>query len=130
MAVEGVFNTLVDGIIVLYSCHGGVRKGIVTQGGQRVVSLLLLLGHPGVGFNAVCLGYRGTVDAVAAGKGTLISASHPSIAVGWQVLIKLVHIKAFHIGNDIATQLTYVHSTKVNIGLATSVVLNGVFFML
>lgn len=47
------------------------------------------------------------------------------MAVRRQVLIKLIDIKAPHVGDDFAAQLANVHSSKVDIELATSALLYG-----
>lgn len=96
-----------------------------TQSGQRVLLLLLLLGHPGVGSNTGWLADWGTVDGVAAGIANLCCTIHPSMAVRRQVLIKLVNIEASHVGDDIAAQLTNVHSSKIDVELATTALLHG-----
>lgn len=97
-----------------------------TQSGQReLLLLLLLLGHPGVGSNTGWLANRGTVDRVAAAVASLRYTIHPSMAVWWQVLIKLINIEASYIGDDISAQLTDVHSSKINVELAASALLHG-----
>lgn len=91
-----------------------------TQGGQRV-----LLGHPSMSPHIGCLADWGTADAIAAGVTSLGCSGHPSVAVWWQVLVKLVDIKAPHVGDDLAAQLTNVYSSKVDVELATGAFLHG-----
>lgn len=51
-------------------------------------------------------------------------SSQPSMAVRRQVLIKLINIKAPHVGDDFAAQLANVHGSKVDVELATGALLN------
>lgn len=98
-----------------------------TQGGQRVLLLLLLLllGQPDMGSDTGCLGDGGAADAVVAVVACLGRASHPGMAVRWQVLIKLIDIKAPHVGDDITAQFTNVYSSKVDVELTTGALLHG-----
>ncbi len=84
-----------------------------TQSGQRV--LLLLLGHPGMGSHVGTLADCRAADAVAASVAGLGCCCHPGVAVRRQVLIKLVDIKAPHVGDDLAAQLANVYSAKVDV---------------
>lgn len=47
------------------------------------------------------------------------------MAVRWQVLIELVDIKAPDVGDDLAAQLVNVHSSKIDVELATGALLHG-----
>jgi len=74
---------------------------------------------PGIGRMAD----RGVAEAIAAGVASLGCSRHSSMAVRWQVLIKLIDIEAAHVGYDLAAQLANVHSSKVDVELATGALL-------
>lgn len=39
----------------------------------------------------------------------------PGVPVRWQVLIKLGHVEALHVRDDVAAQFTQVHVSKINV---------------
>lgn len=89
-----------------------------TQVGECVLLLLLLLllGHP-----ASVRSHRGTTYAVAVGVRPLCSAR---VAVGWQILVKLIYVKAAHVGDDLTAELADVNCTKVNVELTVGALLH------
>lgn len=91
-----------------------------TEGGQR----MLLFGHPGMGSNIGCLANGRAVDNVVVGVAGLGCAGHPSVAVRGQVLIELIDVEAADVGDDVAAQLTDVHSAKVYVELAAGALLH------
>lgn len=97
----------------------GRRRGL---GGLRgLLRGRLLLGHP-----HVARARRGrrrrrrrAADAVAAGVGDLaVRGRHPRVAVGGQVLVKLVDVEGLDVGDDVAAQLADVHVAEVDGGLS------------
>lgn len=77
----------------------------------------LLLGHPHVA--RARRGGRGAADAVAACVGDLaMGGRHPRVAVGRQVLVKLVDVEGLDVGDDVAAQLTDVYVAEVDGGLS------------
>lgn len=93
-----------------------------SQGGKGV--LLLLLGHPAVDRSAGCLADRGAADAVAACIACLGPGRDPRMAMGGQVLVKLIDVESLDVGDHVAAQLTDIHISEVDIELAAGAFLH------
>lgn len=105
------------------------------QSWQTMLLLLLgllrlrlgLLGHPRVPGSRRTAG--GAADAVAARVGHL-RGGHSGVAVGRQVLVKLVDVEGLDVGDDLAAELSDVHVAEIDVGWLAAALLQGAAFTL
>lgn len=105
---------LLRGCLLLRRRLWGLRglRRLLRRRGRR-----LLLRHPHVarGRRGGC----GAADAVTASVGDLaVGGRNPWVAVGWQVLVKLIDVEGLNVGDDVAAQFTDVHVAEVDGGLS------------
>ena len=91
------------------------------QAGQGVLLSLLVLAfdQPGCGTSRLRADRGATADAVAARVADRRGVAREArVAVGREVLVKLVDVKGLDVGDDIAAELTDVHVAEVDVELA------------
>lgn len=112
----------------------GLLRGLLRRLGwlrlRRRLWLLRLLGHP----DMPCAGWSGcrAADSVAACIGDLaglaMGGRDPGVAVGREILVKLIDVKGLNVGDDVAAELTNVHVSEVDVGRLPSSFLQGAPF--
>lgn len=94
--------------------------------------LLLLLGHPDM--PSACWGSCGATDPVAACVGDLARLAmgdwNSWVAIGWEILVKLINIKSLYVRDDITAEFPNVHVSEVNMGWLSSSFLQWATFPL
>lgn len=91
------------------------------RGAMMLLRLLLLLGEPGCWVSTGRCQSWG--DAISVRRGwsscwsrySRCALPNPRVPIGGKVLVKLIHIKRFHVDHHLMAHLTNVHVTKVNV---------------
>lgn len=78
--------------------------------------LWLLLGHPGVPGARRRAGRAADAVGTAVGGDLAVGGRDPRVAVGGQVLVELVDVEGFDVGDDVAAELADVHVSEIDVG--------------